>query len=662
MRGIRRAARLLLMSLRRSVIGSLRSISPFSNSNNNGIENNINNNIECISISTPRTTPILGDIDASPGQNVCPGFLKKPDTSSPAFEGTPSKMSSLRIVPSNQEPFPKFADYERDIDLVATISSRELDAQDLVFERLVRIHPAVQELVHPLFRLPTSVRRRIYSFCFPYEERKVSLSPAFATKAVFPEYYFASPWDILDHVAGGLGSFSMLRKELMVYFWTEYHFHIALNDFSGPRFSPLSHVWLIQYLSILQRITIEVDFTKFGCSQLKDAKMFGYRMSKTKHLLDSIVCGLGERHAESSIAELHLMCRRYAGFRDMNDTWVDSSKDRYCPNDVLNLCDSLIHLRGMLQQCRISGFPDAYSRELLNSMFRYGNEAPEYEIPENNAWPFAPPLLTLSEPRSLEPCTSEPPTPISLVSTEFGQLQFQQTRSFFKEMEDQMSWYSTSPKSSNYTLSPRFDDPIIPTKDEEDAKVEDDTKADESTREDGSVESEQHELHTEDHAQAYQALLPEMVFPELHLSEPSAIEVAFKRLEPPLNSTPESTTPAIPELFQPAKIGTTLRPCTPASASKSRIPRAFTQPSPSTPNKMNELNEQDPAFIRTVNAMRSLDGSSMLRHSMIASPKRPDSPGARNRTPPTKRKYMSFVNRLKGCVDGIMNDSTDVSR
>ena len=304
--------------------------------------------------------------------------------------------------------------------------------------------------------------------------------------------------------------------------------------------------------------------------------------------------------------------------------------DRYCPNDVLNLCDSLIHLRGILQQCRVSGFPEAYSKELLNSMFRYGIIPPEYTIAEDDAWPIPPsrrPTLLLSEPR-----TSEPPTPASMVSLEFGQLKLQHSRSFVEEMEDEMSWYSTSPKSSNYALSPRLDTPTP-------AKLQKQDDASKSL--------------LEDHVQAYKALVPEMI-----ISEPSVFDEPAPSASPSSNAsltTPENAEPSVTkvELNLSVTTAATFLPRTPIS--KSRIPRAFTEPSPRTPNKMNELNEQDPAFIRTVTAMRSLDSANARRHTMIASPKTPRSAGSAGTgksTPVSKRRYMSFVNRLRGCVDG----------
>ncbi|KAK0127539.1 hypothetical protein ONS96_007074 [Cadophora gregata f. sp. sojae] len=610
------------MSLRRSVIGSLRSVSPFSTTNNN-------NNDQGKSVS--RTARTISDSESCTSQHARQpgtGLFKRPVVGSPVAESTVSRVNSFKIARPTPnlptEPFPKFAEFERDIDLIASAQTTAPDVPDVVFEKLLNVPISSGHSIHPLFKLPPSVRRRIYGYCFPFEPRKITLSPSFATKAVFSKEYFASPWDIIDFVAGGMQSFSMLRNDLLTYFWSEYRFHVTVTEFSGPKFSPLSHVWLKQYLGMVQRITVEVDFTKFGCSQWKDAKKFGYNLDKTRSLLNEIVCGLGERPAKSSIAELHLMCRRYAGFRLQGDTWVESTKERYCPNDVLSLCDSLIHLRGVLRQCRVSGFPEAYSKELLNSIFRYGIIPPAYISPGDDAWPPLPsrrPTLLMSEPR-----TSEPPTPASMVSMEFGKLRLQHSRSFVEEMEDEITWYSTSPKSSNYTLTSRLDT-TTPTKAE---KPDDGSKT-------PPIEN----------VPPCQALLPEMVVSEHTVfdapASPEPLPVQISRLMAPAEVEPSLT----------ATTTAALLPRTPVS--KSRIPRAFTEPSPRTPNKMNELNEQDPAFIRTVNAMRSLDSANVRRRTMIASPKTPDSTGSARTgksTPMTKRRYMSFVNRLRGCVDG----------
>ena len=198
------------------------------------------------------------------------------------------------------------------MDLLAD-SSVTIDPA-LIFAQLLSRNDATAT-AHPLFALPARIRRQIYGYCFPLESRKISLSPRFATKAVWANGYFASPWDILDEVMGGLGSFRALRGDVMTYFWAEYQFHVTLTPFSGPVFSPLSHVWMQDYLGLVQKLTVEADLTRFGGSQLVAAPKFGYDVDKIEALLVDIVKGILKRPSGITMAEFNLMCRRFAGFR-----------------------------------------------------------------------------------------------------------------------------------------------------------------------------------------------------------------------------------------------------------------------------------------------------------------------------------------------------------
>jgi hypothetical protein len=209
--------------------------------------------------------------------------------------------------------------FERSVDILVT-NGETMDS-DTVFEQALPLRGGTT--FSKIFELPVCVRRRIYSYCFPKEDRKIVLSPRFATKDCFFDDYFASPWDVLEAVSGALASSTIMRNELMTYFWTEYHFHVTLSAFSGPIFSPLSHVWLHRYLDRVQYLTIEADFTRFGCSALRGARQFGYNMEKLENLLMGIVNGLLKRNGRSTMAELHLMCRRFKGNRprDEKDPW-----------------------------------------------------------------------------------------------------------------------------------------------------------------------------------------------------------------------------------------------------------------------------------------------------------------------------------------------------
>lgn len=90
--------------------------------------------------------------------------------------------------------------------------------------------------------LPSGIRRQVYGHLFPSESRRICLSPRSATKAAFPNGYFANPWDVLKNVMGGIGSSRALRQDLMTYFWSHYAFHVTINHFNGPYFCPLSEV------------------------------------------------------------------------------------------------------------------------------------------------------------------------------------------------------------------------------------------------------------------------------------------------------------------------------------------------------------------------------------------------------------------------------------
>ena len=213
------------------------------------------------------------------------------------------------------EPRPPRPEIDQSVDLKAD-TGISVDAAAVFSQLLTENGPA--EAMHPLFSLPPGIRRQIYGYCFPEEPRKISLAPRFATKAIWTTGYFALPWDVLEDVMGGIGSFRALRHDLMTYFWTMYHFHVTLTSFSGPRFSPLSHVWMQDHLHIVQRLTVEVDLTRFGGSQLTDAPKFGYDdMNKIERLFKAIVDGILERHRGLKMTEFNLMCRRYAGFRPL---------------------------------------------------------------------------------------------------------------------------------------------------------------------------------------------------------------------------------------------------------------------------------------------------------------------------------------------------------
>ncbi|TGO22929.1 hypothetical protein BPAE_0150g00230 [Botrytis paeoniae] len=252
--------------------------------------------------------------------------------------------------------------------------------------------PRQNDNFSPFFDMPTRVRRKIYSYCLPSStDTTVSLSPEFAWRNCYHDYYFTSPWSVLEMVSGALASFSVMRNDILTYFWTEYHFHVTLTPFCSSIFTPLSSIWLLNFLNRVQHLTIELDLTRFGGNALKFARRFEYNMEKMESLLLDLVGGLIQRRGR--MAELTLLCRRFNGYRpvDENDPdWRADELFEYFPKEAMQFCDAIINLRGTVRSVRIAGFPLDYTRTVLKAMFGHGESSRQFIVPDRSAWPPLP--------------------------------------------------------------------------------------------------------------------------------------------------------------------------------------------------------------------------------------------------------------------------------
>ncbi|KAJ8058943.1 hypothetical protein OCU04_011928 [Sclerotinia nivalis] len=303
--------------------------------------------------------------------------------------------------------------FDRNWDLMAD-DGVPIDFNDLFGHCLP---PRQNNNFSPFFDLPINVRRKVYSYCLPNRKSiTILLSPHFVIKNCYHGYYFSSPWNVLESVAGGLASFSLMRNDLMTYFWTEYQFHVTLTPFCNSAFTPLSSVWLPNFLDRIQHLTIEIDLTRFGGNALKFARRFGYNMEKMENLLLSVVNGLMERGGK--MAELTLLCRRFNGRRPIDENDPDWKADdffgrstgffffavpkpvcsltndilEYFPKEAMQFCDAVINLRGIVKSVRIAGFPLDYTKTLLKSIFGQGEDMRQFVIPDRSAWPPLPQL------------------------------------------------------------------------------------------------------------------------------------------------------------------------------------------------------------------------------------------------------------------------------
>jgi hypothetical protein len=219
-------------------------------------------------------------------------------------------------APSTATCLPLHVPFERSIDVFVTGPNYSTPFQDW-FDNLPSYPESLREAANTLARLSSDIRRHIISHVLPQpdERRKVTLAPDFAISQFYPEDYFLDPfWDILQHAEALMLTSKQLRDDVQTYFWTAYHFHISLSSFTSPNLSKLIMQWLPLYADRIQHLSIELDFTRLGLSNRASASLLATGADKVRNLLEDLVQSLGRRSGRT-MAEIHLMCRRYAGSR-----------------------------------------------------------------------------------------------------------------------------------------------------------------------------------------------------------------------------------------------------------------------------------------------------------------------------------------------------------
>lgn len=75
---------------------------------------------------------------------------------------------------------------------------------------------------------PLEIRKNIYKYLLPDEERKISLSERLSTSEAFPEGYFAKLEEVRGPIEAAMKTCKLLCMELNLLFWAKYKFHITL--------------------------------------------------------------------------------------------------------------------------------------------------------------------------------------------------------------------------------------------------------------------------------------------------------------------------------------------------------------------------------------------------------------------------------------------------
>ena len=241
---------------------------------------------------------------------------------------------------------------------------------------------------------------------------------------------------------------------------------------------------------------------------------------------------------------------------------------KFCPDEVPYICDVISELRGTIQRSRISGFELDHTHQMLSGMFGDEDEEPEYIVPKDDAWPpLPPPDISTSFSSSLSQSLLSPDigfssspfnpsflSPMSSFSLDLDLLD--RNRSFAEEFEDELSKYDAS-IYSNYTTTAAM-------------AMENDGM---SLNNDNTVT---------EHVRIYQAVLPTRQF-----SEGSTA-----------GRTTEAgqATPRFNHFHEDEIVRTT--------SFEVAVDRLGITPTPSSLDLLNDINEQDPAFLRALNAMR----------------------------------------------------------
>jgi hypothetical protein len=231
---------------------------------------------------------------------------------------------------------------------------------------------------------------------------------------------------------------------------------------------------------------------------------------------------------------------------------------KYCPDDEIHIFDMMSELHGILQRCRASGFTSDYTKQLLSAAFADGDQEVDLIIPNDPAWPYMPSLddNTPVYTSNLHPNSALLPEP-------FG-LRLHHSRSFAQEFEEEIKRFNVETyihsSMSNCIVSSLT----------------------------GALLEDQGHVLENGHSDGIQ---------QYSNVRDSLLSTASTQLGTPMGAS----TPRF-EQFQPGEIMCTR---TYEISQGTRTPPPERCSTPNTPNTLNKLNERDPAFIRTLNALKT---------------------------------------------------------
>ncbi|KAI0126285.1 hypothetical protein BJ170DRAFT_595898 [Xylariales sp. AK1849] len=258
---------------------------------------------------------------------------------------------------------------------------------------------------HPLFKLPETVRRRIWGYIVlgqpdrtPKPIRLQLFEPFL--KVVWRPDDFQSSGELFSHAQGALSSCFSMRTNLLAYVLTTHRFHFTFSPYVKEMICPELFYWVDNYSQFMQHIMIELDLSRLG---------FGADSAATRLLpgnlhVDTAVrrwVNVQVRRRTMPIQSLVLVARRYHGLRpDATPVFGrEVSKPRqYCPpaKDYA-AAKAIVRLKGQINIIRIAGFNASTTDCLLASLFPDVDYKAKVQLLDHchrasisTIWPFLP--------------------------------------------------------------------------------------------------------------------------------------------------------------------------------------------------------------------------------------------------------------------------------
>jgi hypothetical protein len=133
---------------------------------------------------------------------------------------------------------------------------------------------------------------------------------------------FATLDEVLQPLKPYLEASFELRAEVTVALLMTRQFHVTYSPFVGEVLNPLAFQWLRKYAPYIQNLAVELDMTRLGFSNVENADLLPPGVLHMKKLIKGLAVALKRRRNVSTMESLILVCRRYYGSRQRQNSPV----------------------------------------------------------------------------------------------------------------------------------------------------------------------------------------------------------------------------------------------------------------------------------------------------------------------------------------------------